>query len=232
MGIDKKKERKKILDAVTRQDIIDAIAATLVNEGMQGFTMDKVAAEAGVAKGTLYTHFKSKEEAIEVTINTIVDPLASALDDIVGSDASPSNKLRRYTTLNFIFFDDHRDLFRVILYDREQAHGPKERFHDSRYWAFVQKLASIFEEGINNGDFLSLPCLKVAAMFIEANLSMVVQRLAGSTTGNIEEDVDLVMKVFLQGILSNPTKEIKRMGTWNERIIQHGGSKTQWPTPC
>jgi AcrR family transcriptional regulator len=132
MSVNKKIERKKILDAVTRKDIIDAVAATLINEGMQGFTMDKVAAAAGVAKGTLYTHFKNKEEAIEVTIDSIVEPLAAQLDAIVTSRIPPSHKLTRYSNLTFIFFDDHRDLFRVILYDRGQAHAPERRFHDSR----------------------------------------------------------------------------------------------------
>jgi len=209
MGVNKKKERKKILDAVMRQDIIDAVAATLVLEGMQGFTMDKVAAEAGVAKGTLYTHFKSKEEAIEVTIDSIVEPLAARLDEIVRSDMAPSEKLARYSKLNFIFFDDHRDLFRVILYDRQQAHAPKERFNNSRYWAFVKKLAAIFEEGMESGEFLSLPCLKIAAMFIEANISLVMQRLIDNVVGHIEEDVEVVMGVFMRGILTDPGTQHK-----------------------
>ncbi|MDY0045023.1 MAG: TetR/AcrR family transcriptional regulator, partial [Syntrophales bacterium] len=195
MSVNKKIERKKILDAVTRKDIIDAVAATLINEGMQGFTMDKVATAAGVAKGTLYTHFKNKDEAIEVTMDSIVEPLIEQLDAIVTSNIPPSHKLTRYSALSFTFFDDNRDLFRVILYDRGQAHAPKQRFHDSRYWSFVQKLANIFEEGVREGDFLPLPALKVAAMFIDANLSVVMQRLANKITGNIQEDVSLVTGV-------------------------------------
>jgi hypothetical protein len=70
----------------------------------------------------------------------------------------------------------------------------------------VQKLANIFEEGVQKGDFLPLPALKVAAMFIDANLSVVMQRLANKITGSIEEDVSLVMGVFFRGI-KNPENE-------------------------
>ena len=211
MTVDKRKERKKILDAVTRQDIIDAVAATLISEGTQGFTMDKVATKAGVAKGTLYTHFKSKEEAIEVTMDSIIEPLSVTLDTIVSSDLTPAEKLTKYTSLHFAFFDDHQDLFRVILYDREQAHAPKERFQNNRYWQFVKKLAGIIEDGVNRGEFIPLPPLKISSMFIEANIALVMQRLANKVTGNIVEDVELVMKVFLRGILLNPDAKQKEV---------------------
>lgn len=210
MAVDKRKERKKFLDAVTRQDIIDAVAATLISEGMRGFTMDKVAAKASVAKGTLYTHFKSKEEAIEVTMDSIIEPLSVTLDTIAHSDMTPTEKLTKYTSLHFAFFDDHQDLFRVILYDREQANAPKERFQNSRYWQFVQKLAGIFEDGMHRGEFAPLPPLKISSMFIEANISLVMQRLANKVTGNIGEDVELVMGLFLRGILLNPYTQRKR----------------------
>ncbi|MDY0045580.1 MAG: hypothetical protein RBS82_13080, partial [Syntrophales bacterium] len=95
-----------------------------------------------------------------------------------------------------------------------QAHAPKQRFHDSRYWSFVQKLANIFEEGVREGDFLPLPALKIAAMFIDANLSVVMQRLANKITGNIQEDVSLVTGVFFRGI-GNRDNESKKSGCEN-----------------
>jgi TetR/AcrR family transcriptional regulator, transcriptional repressor for nem operon len=49
---------------VRRQQILDAAAALAVSEGLEGTSIAKVAAEAGVAKGAIYLHFASRSELI------------------------------------------------------------------------------------------------------------------------------------------------------------------------
>jgi len=71
MDIDKNQERKKVLEAFTRKDILDSAVGLLTRNGIQGLTMDRVAAEAGVAKGTLYVYFKNKEEILDAALRCV-----------------------------------------------------------------------------------------------------------------------------------------------------------------
>ncbi|WP_030159803.1 TetR/AcrR family transcriptional regulator [Glycomyces sp. NRRL B-16210] len=49
-------------EITTRDRILNALQGILVDEGSSGVTLEKVAAEAGVSKGGLLYHFKSKSD--------------------------------------------------------------------------------------------------------------------------------------------------------------------------
>ncbi len=213
--INKKHERKKIIEAVTKRDILEAVVNTLTRDGVQGLTMDKVAMEAGVAKGTLYTYFKNKERILEAAIDISIEPLTKELVDLFDSDLAPDKKLENFSHYLFRFFDTHKDLFRILLYDRHRSHLERRRYQTTgRYWFFVEKTAKVLDEGIQAGLFRSLDSSKIAAMFIEANIAIVFHRLWSEDPENIEKDVELISEVFLHGIaafssnqLQNKTKQ-------------------------
>ncbi|MFE2476148.1 TetR family transcriptional regulator [Streptomyces sp. NPDC059389] len=49
---------------VRRRQILDAVATLLLQDGYDALTISKVAAQAGVAKGTVYLYFASKQELL------------------------------------------------------------------------------------------------------------------------------------------------------------------------
>ena len=59
MGIAERKEREK---EQRRNDIIDAAERIFFKNGAENSTMDDVAREAELSKGTLYLYFRSKED--------------------------------------------------------------------------------------------------------------------------------------------------------------------------
>lgn len=199
--INKKHERKKILEAVTKRDILEAVVTILSRDGIQGFTMDKVAMEAGVAKGTLYIYFKNKERILEEAVDISIEPLTKELLDLLDSDLAPDKKLENFSHHLFRFFDTHKGLFRILLYDRHQSHLKRRRYQNTgRYWIFVEKTAGVLDEGVQSGLFRHLDSSKIAAMFIEANIAIVLHRLWSEDSERIEEDVGLISEVFLHGI--------------------------------
>ena len=52
--------------------ILDAAASVFARRGFSGARMDEVAGEAGVSKGGLYLHFKSKEELFDALVGYVV----------------------------------------------------------------------------------------------------------------------------------------------------------------
>ncbi|MFW5887090.1 MAG: TetR/AcrR family transcriptional regulator [Bacteroidota bacterium] len=80
MGIIERKEREK---EQRKQEIIDAAERIFFNKGYHEATMDEIAAEAELSKGTLYLYFKNKEDlyfeiflrGMEILINMIRDVL-------------------------------------------------------------------------------------------------------------------------------------------------------------
>ncbi|MBW2561066.1 MAG: TetR/AcrR family transcriptional regulator [Deltaproteobacteria bacterium] len=197
---DKKQERRKALEALTRRGILDAAVGLLTRDGIHGLTMERVATEAGVAKGTLYVYFKNKEEILDATVDASFDPLIRELSALLDDGHAPDRKLAEFSLCHLRFFDKHRDLIRVLFYDRERIHSEKNHYADTRYRTFVDRVADVLEEGVRQGLFSPLDPMKVAAMFIEANMGMVMQRIHDGISGDVERDAQQITDLFMRGL--------------------------------
>ncbi|WP_424185852.1 TetR/AcrR family transcriptional regulator [Actinokineospora sp. G85] len=65
--------------SATKQKLFDATLRLAGSRGMVGLTVDEIAAEAGVAKGTVYYNFGSKDGLIDALLRYGVDLLAARL---------------------------------------------------------------------------------------------------------------------------------------------------------
>src|ERR1700757_1769674 len=65
--------------AERRAAIVDAAMEEFVARGFAGTRLDDIARRAGVAKGTIYLHFKDKESMFEELIRTAIVPLIGRL---------------------------------------------------------------------------------------------------------------------------------------------------------
>lgn len=200
MNDDRKQDRKKALEALTRQGILDAAMGLLMKDGIQGLTMDRVAAEAGVAKGTLYVYFKNKDEILDAAVEASFDPLIGDLAALLSGNETPDRKIAEFSRCHLRFFDEHRDLIRIIFYDRERTHSEKNHYADERYRTMVRQVADVLDEGVRQKVFVPLGSMKVAAMFIEANMGMVMQRIHDGISGDVEKDARQVTKLFMDGL--------------------------------
>jgi len=202
MDIDKNQERKKVLEAFTRKDILDSAVGLLTRNGIQGLTMDRVAAEAGVAKGTLYVYFKNKEEILDAALDACFDPLIRESFALLDGDLAPDRKLEEWSLCHLRFFDKHRDLIRVLFFDRERTHSEKNHYTDSKYRTFVERVANVLDEGGRQGLFSPFDSMKVAAMFMEANMGMIMQRIHDGISGDVEKDARQIADIFMKGLKS------------------------------
>lgn len=81
--------------------ILDAAAAALVADGPDGLTMDRVARDAGVAKGTPYLYFASKAEVIAALRTRQVRRMLDACDAATHSAGSAPEAVDRFVTAAF-----------------------------------------------------------------------------------------------------------------------------------
>ena len=79
----------------TRKRIVEASKKLISERGFDGISMDDIAAEAGVSKGSFYTYFKHKEDIIYELNKHDFYILA---DTVSGMDGSLETRLRYYCT--------------------------------------------------------------------------------------------------------------------------------------
>src|SRR3954469_8506738 len=102
-----------------RESIQQAVIRLMCREGLKSVTMERVAQEVGIAKGTVYLHYRNKQELLESVKESALAPLTTRLDEGLRTKSTPDKKLRTFAHRYIAYFDERRDLFRILLYERE-----------------------------------------------------------------------------------------------------------------
>ncbi len=183
-----------------RQSIQQAVIQLMCREGLPSVTMDRVAGEAGIAKGTIYLHYRDKQELLDDVKNSSLDPMIARMDDVFAATTTPDRKLQTYSLRYLQYFDERRDLFRILLYEREVTRVQSSRYQGDRYRHLVDKNASNIREGMRKRIFRTVDARGVAAMFVDSNLAIMNQRLLTENPPPVEDDARLIADLFLRGL--------------------------------
>jgi len=76
-----------------RRRIIEAAWRLTLKRGLHGATMEALAHEAGIAKGTLYAHFPDKEAVFDAVIADLLVELAAAFEQGLASEGSAAERI-------------------------------------------------------------------------------------------------------------------------------------------
>jgi AcrR family transcriptional regulator len=191
--------RKELLTAMMKEAISEAAVSVLAEHGVDGMTMDRVAAAADVAKGSLYCYFNSKHDLLKLVHAKIVDPILKTADDLVRADLPPTRKLEAILRVVFDQLAKHHGVFNLLLKDDTARVVLEPRRRTNREIA-VGQFAAIFRQGIEQGLFRALDPAQLAEMFMGAMAGLWERSLA---TGEVQQAGSLIqplMSVFLDGI--------------------------------
>ena len=103
--------------AARRTAILDAALDEFSARGFAGARLDDVALRAGVAKGTIYLHFKDKEALFQELVRTMLGPLIAGLEQLQASDLPIRTVLERFADLfvREIYGTRRRDVARLVI---------------------------------------------------------------------------------------------------------------------
>src|SRR5215470_6207402 len=108
-------------DPARVQRMIDAAAQLFARRPYHEVRMDDIAAQAGVAKGTLYLHFKTKEDLYLALIVNGVQRLFEEVREKVGRPGTAEERLLVFVREGVGFFD--RQPYVLDLIQRMEASG-------------------------------------------------------------------------------------------------------------
>ena len=103
--------------AERRQAIVEAALEEFVARGFTATRLDDIAKRAGVAKGTIYLHFKDKESMFEELIRTAIVPLVGPLTGPPPIGVSIRDAIERVamTFIEEIVTTPRADIVRLII---------------------------------------------------------------------------------------------------------------------
>jgi AcrR family transcriptional regulator len=154
-----KTTKKEIVTAFRTREILAAARQLLEQRGLEAMTMEEIAAAAGVAKGTLYLYFQSKDDLIQALFTLVAENILKDLEVALQVPGLPAEKLRRVVSVLLEYLNRERLLFPI--YARELLRGKREtregfwRNYQELEERFVTLVTNLFAEGIATGQFIS-----------------------------------------------------------------------------
>ena len=180
MGVAERREREK---EQRRNDIIDAAEKIFFAKGINAATMDEVAEEAELSKGTLYLYFNSKEE-LYLAINARgLLILQKVFTEAIKKAAKGIDKLRQIWEAYFKYYEDYPDYFdAMVYYDLNEIKLDKEgtcagECRDQGLQV-LDTVATAIGTGIKDGSFRKELNPMNAAMVLWAHTTGVIQILS------------------------------------------------------
>lgn len=137
----------------TRQLLIDVARELFASQGIEGTTMNDIAAASGKGRRTLYTYFRSKEEIYYAVIEGELEYISEEMDKVIQMDLAPDKKIVQviYKHLNLIadIVKRNGNLNAEFFRDIKQVEKARRKFDLEE----INTLRSILREGVAVGTF-------------------------------------------------------------------------------
>lgn len=133
--------------------IIEAAVDIFAQKGFHETTMKEIARAAGVGKGTLYIHFKNKDDLFSKVLDSGIEELAWFVKNRIQDLESPPEKLKKAIKAQLQYFKENEQFcvfaFREVWAYREDLKDQIEKLHNKH----TVIIKDIISEGNKKGHF-------------------------------------------------------------------------------
>ena len=169
-------------------------------------TVEDIASEARIGKGTIYLHFTSKEEVVLSHVDRIVDRLKERLNEICESGETAAECLRQMLLTRVMFRFDSIQHYTQSLNDLLAALRPGLLARRALYFeAEAQIFAEVLRKGRDAGEFQFADEHATAHALLQATNGLLPYSLSTMELGErqeVEQRVADVADLMLSGLLS------------------------------
>lgn len=188
----------------TRDAILDATDRLLTRNGYKKMTIDDLAQEVGIGKGSIYLHFESKEEIALSHIDRIIERLKKNLRAIAEKPSAVDERLREMLIERVLFRFDSVQHYTQSLNDLLAVLRPKLLKRRERYFDEEARIfAAVIAEGQTTSGFAACDPLDAAQTLLSATNSLLPYSLSAVELGNrknLAERVEKTANILIRGL--------------------------------
>jgi AcrR family transcriptional regulator len=201
----KAQSKAQLLESFQVERVREAALRVTSRCGLAKATMQAIADEAGVAKGTLYLYFKSRNDLIERTAEFAFSQLLAQLESTLAGEEPVPERLQNLVLTKIEFFDRHREFLRLYLatcHAGKEAHASlrSRRMNRPQYIIYLERLAGFLSEGMKRKEVRDADPMRLALLLAEAVNAILLHRLSEPSPPPAGKDVGWIVETLLYGV--------------------------------
>ena len=173
-------------------------------KGFHNSRIAEIADEAGVASGTIYLYFKSKDEILISVFEESLDKIIRDIEAELEVIDDPRERLRTFIRRHLWLLREHRELAEVLQVELRQSHKFMKEYEPRHWVEYLNIIAAILKEGQKRGLFrpdISLGIFKRAVFgaLDEIALHWVITK---KNEGFLDRAAEQLSRLILDGATS------------------------------
>ena len=135
----------------TKRKIFEIAMKLFSEKGYEATSVEEITATVGVAKGTLYYHFNSKEEIFNFLIEEGIKLLTNSIQIKISKCETTKDKIRAIVLIQMKAVEKYENLL-TIVFSQMWGNGSRNQFCNKKIEEYIGVVEDVIKEGIKNGD--------------------------------------------------------------------------------
>jgi len=195
--------KEDVLAAYRRDALLKAAVRVFGESGFDSATMERIAREADVAKGTTYLYYRSKQSIYDAALEAGLAELDERTHAAMDQAAGLRDAIRAFITARADYFFERRDFFR--MYVGAVARGiTSTRSKPSEFQSLLDRQTRRLEQAIARAvarrEIRRVDPAATALAIFDITRGLVARRLTSSGTRDVAQDVQFLSDLIWQGL--------------------------------
>jgi TetR/AcrR family fatty acid metabolism transcriptional regulator len=186
------------------QQIIEAAIRVFARNGFYNSRVSDIAREAGIASGTIYLYFKTKDDILVTLFREKMADWVAHARRAIAEEPDAVARIRRLVALHFQVLEEHPDLAEVVQVELRQGHKFFRGASAHEVSAYFELIDGILMDGMGAGLIRRDLPVKVATKVLFGAMDQVATSwVLGKRGYRLSDAAEAVASIFLKGVSSH-----------------------------
>jgi len=159
----------------TKRKIFETSLKLFSEKGYDATSIEEITATVGVAKGTLYYHFSSKEEIFNFLVEEGMKLLINSIEIKISKCDNVLDKIKAVSLIQLKAVKKYENLLTIVM---SQTWGNETRnvFCKEKVIEYIEVIKGIVKEGVDNGDIVNCDAEILASEIFSLTCSTLIYK--------------------------------------------------------
>ena len=190
----------------TKRKIFETSMKLFAEKGYEATSIEEITATVGVAKGTLYYHFSSKEEIFNFLIEEGIKLLQNSICIKTSKYKNYIDKVKAIVLIEIKIVQKYENLITILL---SQFYGKETRNQKCQMhvYEYIEQIEEIVKEGINKGEIKQGDPKAIASEIYGLICSTLVYKLRNQDNFDISKIYKEFERTVIEGLKIKESKK-------------------------